>query len=423
MDGEGPAKLSPKQARSIIEASAPINVWEGSVSSGKTLASIIWWLDYVANKAPRTGELLMIGKTIDTLYRNVLSPAMDLFPTNECPITYTRGSSIARIFGRECAVLGAADARSETRIRGVTGAGAYVDEGSLLPDHAYYQQLVNRLRVPGARLGLTTNPDNPTHWLKSDVIDEAWDDPEIRCWHFTLDDNPGLSDEYKARIKRANRGLWYKRNILGQWVLAEGAIYEMFDPEVHVIDDHTGPVERWIVAIDYGTAGTHAAHLIGVDERRQRIVVADEWRWVAKERQRQLTDVELVAKLHEWVTELPWPSAREPYQFVVDPSATSLITQMHRSGFPGVRLADNTVSDGIRGVASLMGAHRLVITRRCPGLIGEVPGYVWDPKAALVGEDKPVKLNDHSLDAVRYGVRALERWWRYWLEEDLEQAA
>jgi phage terminase large subunit len=46
-----------------------------------------------------------------------------------------------------------------------------------------------------------------------------------------------------------------------------------------------------------------------------------------------------------------------------------------------------------------------------------VPGYVWDPKAAKVGEDSPVKANDHHCDATRYGVMGLHRWWKRWLTE------
>ena len=42
------------------------------------------------------------------------------------------------------------------------------------------------------------------------------------------------------------------------------------------------------------------------------------------------------------------------------------------------------------------------ISRNCPELLGELGGYVWDTKE---GEDKPVKVNDHGCDALRYFVK------------------
>src|SRR3546814_3555563 len=148
----------------------------------------------------------------------------------------------------------------------------------------------------------------------------------------------------------------------------------MFGPGVRGVSEWSGPVERWLLGVDYGTAGTPAAHLLAVDDLNQRIIVADEWRWVAKDRQRQLTDVEMARELERWLEQRPWKAAREPFQTVVDPSATSFIAQLHRSGWSGVRLAHNEVPDGIRSMASLLGTHHMVVSARCPGLIRALPG-------------------------------------------------
>jgi hypothetical protein len=80
-----------------------------------------------------------------------------------------------------------------------------------------------------------------------------------------------------------------------------------------------------------------------------------------------------------------------------------------------VRGANNDVGDGIREVATLLGAGRLRIHESCKGLRAEIPGYVWDPKAAQRGEDAPIKADDHSCDAMRYGVRGMRRYWRGWV--------
>lgn len=421
-----PAALSPKQRLSIIQADAPVNIWAGAVRSGKTLASILAWLDFVRQAPP--GKLLMVGKTLQTLERNVLDEMAAYFPARLKAVEHTNGASTARVLGREVITLGANDARAESRIRGITLAGAYVDELTLLPDEGYWLQLLARLSVDGARLYGTTNPDNPTHWLKRGPIDKAaeWG---FRHWHFTLDDNPALTDEYVARMKATHTGLWFKRNILGLWVLAEGAIYDMVDwtgegEPIVKANPRREEVEAWHVAIDYGTAGTTVAILLAACT--DRIVAVHEWRWVAAERQRQLTDAAVSTELRAWLdTAVTADLGYRPTlsSVVIDPSASSLITQLCVDRWPRVTPADNSVVDGIRTVASLFALDRLHIHQRCRGLIDEMAGYVWDPKAAEKGEDKPIKAADHGPDALRYGLMALYRVWRWWIEQTVPTVA
>lgn len=423
------AALSPKQRLSIRDARARWNIWHGSVRSGKTLASEIAWLHYLATDCPRVGMPFMIGRTRDTLYRNVIAPIQtDLLGTDPGAFKYTQGATSAVVFGREVAIIGANDVGAESRIRGATIPGAYVDEASLLPGHGFWQQLGNRMSPPGARGFATTNPDNPSHWLKAEVIDRA-DELGYAVWHFLLDDNPSLTPEFKASIELENVGLWYQRNVRGLWVLAEGVIYDGWDAD-RIVSEDRPDIRDWVVAVDYGTAGVFAALLIG-HGADGRLWVVDEWRHDARKAQRQLTDVEYSKALRDWLADLDpmsnaveskAPGARTPSRIVVDPSATSFITQLHKDANAlgeqwRPRLADNAVADGIRWTSSLMRGDRLRVDPSCTGLLAEVPGYVWDPKAALLGEDKPVKRDDHSCDALRYGVMGTRRWWRHWLQE------
>ena len=40
-----------------------------------------------------------------------------------------------------------------------------------------------------------------------------------------MDDNPSLSDEVRERYRTMYSGVFYRRFILGEWVMAQGAIY------------------------------------------------------------------------------------------------------------------------------------------------------------------------------------------------------
>ena len=88
----------------------------------------------------------------------------------------------------------------------------------------FFKQLLNRLSIRGAKLYGTTNPDSPYHYLYAEYIaDEVkLQKGMVRDYHFELDDNPNLPEDYKENIRNAYKGMWFKRMILGLWVLAEG---------------------------------------------------------------------------------------------------------------------------------------------------------------------------------------------------------
>ena len=422
-------RLSFKQEQSIAQSTARINLWDGSVRSGKTVGSLIRLLHYVAH-APRGGVLVVMGKTLDTVARNVFGPLQDAAITGPAAklVKYTRGAGTATILGRQVEVITFNDKSAENRVRGLTCAGAYVDEATLMPENVW-NQLLARLSVPGAKLFCTTNPDNPGHWLKKKFIDRRGDaEVGLRYFKFTIDDNHSLDPAYVAWLKKVNVGLWYKRFILGQWVAAEGAVYDMFDLDEHVIPWERVPViHRWLgVGVDYGTRNPFDALIggIGVDSR---IYMLSEYRHDSSLAQRQLTDLELSAGMRTWLSGVRYPRSQlrgvKPEIVCVDPSAASFKLQLFRDGLP-VMNANNDVLDGIRTWSSLMAADKFRVVDTCKWLVDELPAYSWDDKAAAKGEDAVIKVDDHSVDAGRYLLHTTRSRWRgEVLPSLLEQAA
>ncbi|MFI6485172.1 PBSX family phage terminase large subunit [Nonomuraea sp. NPDC050663] len=414
---DGPL-LSPKQEFAIADSTARLNCFHGAIRSGKTVASLIRWVAYIAN-APRGGSLVIVGKTADTISRNIFDVLMD--PAIMGPISrriiYTRGAPTANIMGRRVEIISSNDARSENRLRGMTCAGAYVDEATLI-ERPFWDMLLSRLSVKGAQLFCTTNPDAPNHWFKKDFLDRSHE-LDLKHWHFTLDDNPFLDPAYVKALKAEFTGLWYKRFIEGLWVMAEGAIYDMWDPDIHVVTS-LPPMEKWLgLGIDYGTTNPFNALLAGVSvpDRmgQRRIYFAAEWRWDARAQRRQLTDGEYSKALSAWLAKIPdtyGPGTYgvKPQWTVVDPSAASFITQLYRDGWSPVP-ADNSVNDGIRTVANLISADQLRVHASCKGWLDEVGSYAWDDRKADKGEDSPIKLDDHALDAGRYLLHTTQAAW------------
>lgn len=399
--------------KQAIGHTSSIVAFEGSVRSGKTWASLLEWLRY-CRQGP-AGPLVMTGKTERTLINNCILPLQQFL--GEQRVKLNRGTGQVKLLGRNVRLVGANDEKSVTKIQGPTFAGAYCDEASTYPEN-FFNMLYSRLSVTGAQLWLTSNPEAPAHWLKVNWLDRArlWIDRDgneivsddgldlVRV-SFKLEDNArNLSPAYIDRMKAAYTGLWYKRYILGEWCIAAGAVYTEWEPEHHVTRECPNIILEVGVGIDYGTTNPTRGYLIGVsDETPARLVVMDEWAPAL-----HLTDSELSRSFGLWLGD------RRPRWIAVDPSAESFKLQLFHDGHRNVMNGFNSVLGGIRTVASLMAADRLVVCERCAELIKEIPSYSWDPKATERGEDAPIKAFDHSCDALRYGVLSTrQEWGRY----------
>jgi PBSX family phage terminase large subunit len=299
------------------------------------------------------------------------------------------------IWGKTIHVVGADDERAETKIRGPTFMGAYVDEATIIPE-TVFKMLVSRCAMGGAKIFATTNPDSPYHWLKRDYLT---DNPDVKSWQFTLDDNPELKQEEKEYLKRQYRGLWYQRFIEGKWVQAEGAIYDFFDQEYNCIMDVGKLANYYFMGVDYGTTNPCAMVLIGYNPvNSPHFWVEDEYYYDSKLKQRQKTDSEYAQDL------IKFAYGRNVRAIYVDPSAASFKAELMKSGVQNLFDARNEVIDGIRFVSDLLNNGTLKVYKKCAHLINEFTSYVWDKNSAKTGVDKPLKENDHALDALRYAL-------------------
>jgi PBSX family phage terminase large subunit len=419
--------LQGKAAASVTQADARINLWEGAVRSSKTTASLVAWLKFIRHAEP--GGLLLAGKTQDTVKANVIDPLVEWLGPKRCK--YVKGSRELRLLGRRISVVGASTEDAESRIRGRTLRGAYLDEVTLMPA-SFFKRALSQMSLPGAKMFGTTNPDSPFHWLKTEYIDRAHE-LHMRHFHFTLEDNPTLTREYVEQLKLEYGGpgtLFYMRFIDGLWVVAEGAIYPQFEVARHVVNVLPGPefVRSAWVALDYGTTHPFAAGLfLLVDHPAvgEHILLAKEYRYEGGLQGKPLTNPEYSVALKQWIATECRPYVMNTKalpsgdldRIYVSPDALSFSTQLHRDGFAGAHNADNEVIEGIRGVAGLLAMRKFLVHASCTGTLKEFPGYVWDPKAQKRGEDKPMKVNDDSMDMVRYGLWSRRNLWRHWTSE------
>lgn len=400
--------LSKKQLEFIINSTKKINMAHGAVRTGKTMGNTFRFMQEV-EKCPDS-QIYILGHTSTTVYDNVVRLILEPAETGKPdPLAmfrpycaWKRGDRQLIYKNKTINTIGAKDGGAIGAIQGKSMSIAYCDEMTLYPD-SIIDMISTRLSNPHSILFATMNPSSPSHKLKK-WIDMARDgDPDYYELQFLIDDNPFVDDAYKARLKRSLSGVFYKRNYLGEWCLAEGAIFDFFDRGIYVVSRPPRAAEYWIAGLDYGTNNAFACVLLGVstgqyDQTKGMMWVEKEYYWDPKTTERQKTASEYADDIKAFL---------EPYSMrgvYIDPSAAHFKLELQRRGFHVIP-ADNEVQNGILKVTSDLKEGKLFICSECANLIREIEGYVWDPKKAERGIDEPLKRNDHAVDALRYAVK------------------
>lgn len=392
--------LSSKQRDFLLNSDARINIAFGSVRSGKTLVSLLRWL-YIVATAPEGANLMMVGKTERTVRRNLLDLIQELVDPEEFKLN--SGFGECYIYGKKVYLVGANDERAENKVRGISLFAAYCDEITLFPE-SFVQMLLSRLSDPGAMLLATTNPDSPYHFIKTKFLDRA-DKINLKYWHFTMEDNKTLPPEYVADLKAeyVPGTVWYKRYILGEFALAEGAIYPFFtdDPkDGYVIDVLPNDFSRYVVAADYGQVHPSVFALAGFSPSLDRWVVIKEYYTSNKPNTEYAKefDREIIHFNNQVIV---------PEHIDLDSAGGGLsLIQDLRVKYPTLDIRHAIKVDvgaEIQSLAASLFTHKISIYKPgCPKGISELANYVYDEKAKNRGKDEPLKRNDDFPDCLRY---------------------
>lgn len=358
--------------------------------------------DRAMGKVPKEGVVLIIGLSTNTVWRNYFQPLLSnaAFAQVAPFIKYSRNSPTGTMFGEEFSVVGASNEASWLSIQGMTVAYANGDEAVAWPK-SFWDMLISRLTLDYSRLLVTCNPGSSSHYLKA-VIDSG--DPDVHAEKFLLRDNPFLPTAVVARLERSYTGIFRRRMIEAEWVAAEGAVFEAWDPDTMVKPQAEGTV--LCVGIDYGT--NHPSAGYALTTHGEGLQFSHEWSPQVGNLggRTRLTDHELADDLESWLADLP----NKPRYIYLDPAAASFKEELRRRGIV-TNKADNKVVDGIRTMDSLLTSGDLTVSATCTNLIDEIPGYRWDPKATERGKDAPVKEKDDHVDAARYALRSSRHLW------------
>ena len=368
-------------------------VCDGAVRSGKTLAmglSFFLWA-MVCFDGMRFG---VCGKTISSLRRNVLSEILPRLEALGATWKEKRTENLVVVtfqgHRNQFYIFGGRDESSASLIQGITFAGVLMDEVALMP-RSFVDQACARCSVAGSRLWFNCNPAGPSHWFYKTWILEAENRNCLRL-HFTMEDNPSLTEAIRERYRRLYTGVFYRRFILGQWAQAEGRVYDFFESEMVKAAPAQG-YQKWYISCDYGTVNPTSMGLWGLHQGVWYRV--KEFYFSSREKQRQMTDEEYAEAMSKLAGD------RQVAAVIVDPSAASFIEVLRRRGWR-VQKAENDVLSGIRLTSDCLKDGRVVICEGCRDCLREMDEYVWDLSSEA--KDRVKKENDHAMDDMRYFV-------------------
>ena len=370
-------------------------ICDGAVRSGKTVCmslSFIAWSFYAFSDT----SFAICGKTIASLKRNVIVPLNSILASlgfsmklksSQNYIEMTYKDRVNRFY-----LFGGKDEGSAALIQGMTLGGVLLDEVALMP-RSFVEQAIARCSLDGSKLWFNCNPEHPMHWFYREWILKA---KQKNCLylHFTMRDNPSLTEKIIRRYESLYSGAFYKRFVEGKWVAAPGVVYPMFSEEIHVtVPPETDRFTRFFISCDYGTVNPCSFGLWGEYEKKWYRI--REYYYDSRKIGEQRTDAEHYEELEKLADNLRIESV------IVDPSAASFIQCIRRKGRFTVIPAKNDVVDGIRQVSDALKQRVIYFSPECKDTLREFSLYKWDDKAV---RDAPRKENDHAMDDLRYFV-------------------
>lgn len=385
-------EFSPKQNEFIRNSIRRYNFKIGAVRSGKSFVDIAYIIPArLRAVADKDGLNVILGVSKETIERNVLQPMREIY-TDQL-VGYINSRNIAQVCGVPVYCLGAEKGNQVSKIQGSSVKYCYGDEIAKW-NKEVFTMLQSRLDKPYSCFDGACNPEYPGHWLK-EFIDR--DDIDSYIQKYTIFDNPFLDPDFVENLCTEYAGtVYYKRYILGEWAMAEGLIYPMYGEAI--ADAPDTECQRYVLSIDYGTMNAFAALLW---ELHRGVWYATRgYYYSGRDLGASKTDDEYLQDLNKLLEDIP-----QPLETIIDPSAASFITLLRKQDHRyKVRAADNNVMDGIRETAVCMQRGLIKVSPSIKEWKKEAEGYVWDEDSL---EDRPVKVNDHYMDSMRYFVKTL----------------
>lgn len=402
----------PKQIETLESVKKnKFTLYSGAVGAGKTLLLAHAAIEACINNPGCKGMLgsltyTQLTNVVFTVFNEEILKYEDLLKKHgyDIKLIKRRVNSTGKMIIEFCngSIIYFLSCDDELKLRGYTLDFFGLDEPIDI-DEAIFTQLMARIRGHALKQTgrkpfaiLTTNPGAETHWIYQRFFAKAT--PDYNVIQTTTYDNVFLPKGYIKAMEEAYDEDWILRFLNGKWGAYAGQIYKNFNPEKHVGDHRKrDDIKYYIAGVDWGVRNPSCILTIGVTKERHAIIV-DEY-YKPNRTSREVTE------------ELKTLDRNYHYKKIfVDPSALDLITQCEQAKLPAEK-GDNHVEPGIGKVKSMFTKNMIYIDRHCRNLVRELQAYRYEKdKLNKNPEERPVKLDDHSCDALRYALFTFRAW-------------
>ena len=363
----------------------------GAVRSGKTFIDNLLFL-YELKRVKRQAELkgekhplyILAGASSGSIKDNIIVSIGNDFGIDMNPDKHNHyhlfGVDIKPVYTKSIGGLAGA--------RGFNAYGAYINEASLAHPMVF-SEILSRCSEPGSHVIADTNPDVPTHWLKTDYIDNKNPKNKTLVFTFTMDENTFLAPDYVEQKKaQTPTGMFYDREILGLWVSGDGLVYRDFDKQRMVIPKAKLPhIVKYYCGVDWGFEHKGVITVWG-DDTKGNIYLIEEYTSQFK-------------YISYWVKLAKKLQDKYGYNltFWADSARPDNVTEFQKAGID-CRNANKSRMAGIEKVAEFMKTgHFFVNADGIDQFLDEIYQYVWDENTG-----EPKKENDDVMDSMRYAI-------------------
>ena len=255
------------------------------------------------------------------------------------------------------------------------------------------------------------NPSNPNADIYKNYIDKFMGVDWYRYEHFNIFDNATMSQERIEEIqnKYDMNSVWYKRDILGERMVAEGLVFPYFANDCkpylfkyqHLkekMKEQGKRFSRLIIGVDFGDNGSkYSWHLTGFTNDWDNMWALDEGD-MAKSNSIDVTKfckafVRFYKRCIECYGYVEW--------IFPDSASNTLINTLrayfYAEGLDGSIIAPvkkNELTDRPITVDSLLVTGRLKIEEHCKNLINALSELVWDEKKDIPKDENVNNIND-----------------------------
>jgi len=384
----------------FVTSEATLTAFIGGVNSGKTYAGCIRAFRAAYglvgnNPIPVPNKGMITAPTYKVLRDPVVETFKNLF--SDFIVGENENAGILRmdngseILCRSC--------EKPELLRGPNLTWWFGDEAALYRSMVY-KVMIGRLRE-GGQLGygwIGTTPKG-RNWVWQ-VFKTNSD--SHRMLKSVSRENVFMDGAYFDLLETEYTGDFKAQELEAKFVAYQGLVYPEFEYSTHVTGvPKTHNLVTAYAGVDWGFANPGCILVGQVDNDGQVVIVAehyarglrvDEWVAIAEQMRR------------EWRIET----------FYCDPSEPKNIQQFREAGLAAVK-AQTDVMAGIQqvkhdlAISPFTGRPRCLFTTGCPNTFAEFEMYCWTEHGEYGIQDKPVKANDHAMDALKYLLNSMPR--------------